>query len=287
MNLAQWTPTRIPISHQLPPMPHAGCPQIPVETESGWQAMPKVGELQPVQRSRPMPQWLKEYFHGNEKTGYTLSAPWMRHFEPLKTPKCPQCPNDKNVDTTIGRLAGNIKANLDRMEKGRPEKHKSCNSYIGSRIEGYECIATDGYRAILVLKPEEEGKTPVKWPICEVPAPSADCISFSDPNIFLAIKRLATLSKEDKISAITFNWDHEFGELTVSSNNSSHEVGIERFPCEGTFSGNVKLDPDFVTPALGTWPLSLYRKDNDKDVPVIFMPKNREFMYVVMPINIP
>jgi hypothetical protein len=257
-------------------MAHDGCLQIPEETEAGWEAMPKVGDMQPVKATRPMPKWLKDYFTGNEKTGYTCRAPWMKYFEPLKTPACPKCPKDRQVATTIARLTKNIVAN------------PGAQKYIGSRIHDWECIGTDGYRALLVLKPEKKGIAANKWPINDVPSLNDPVITLDDPNIFLAIKRLATLIREEKDQWVQFDWNHETEQLILTARNSYREEGVERFSCSGTFSGKVKLDPQFVTPMLGTWPLNLYHQDNDPKRPVVFMPntKKREFMYVLMTVNI-
>jgi hypothetical protein len=296
--LTDWQPERIPISHQLPSMPHEGCCQIPQECESGWEQLPRAEEPETVEKLKIdksecliKKKGILAYFKGNDKTGYICYPPWMKLFEPYDPPKCPAPPIDKKVETTIERLTKNIQKAYAKL---LPESHnhRQCDNFIGSRTKDYEyeCVATDTHRALLVR--QKKVKKTVNgvcvwslWNVNEVPNLDAPSLTLEDPGIFLAIKRLSTILEDDKYFFIALTWNHKSGQLIISAENSFKEEGIESFACKATYSGRIALDPRYVLPALGTWPLVMYQEGKDR--PAVFMPdtKKREFMYVLMPMK--
>jgi hypothetical protein len=302
LTLTEWTPERIPISHQLPPMPHEGCLQIPKECESGWEQLPRAVEPEAEEPEIEEKPKIKEseclikkkdilaYFKGNDKTGYTCHPPWMKLFEIYTPPSCPKPPIDKKIAATIERLTKNIqKSYVQHLPANK--NHRQCDAYIGSRTKDYkyECVATDEHRAILVRRNDKQKKVNGVsswrlWSVNEVPSPGEPSLTLTDPDIFVAIKRLSTLL-DTKYWFIVLNWN-DSGKLIISAENSFKEEGVEEFSCKATYSGRIALDPRYVLPALGTWPLVMYQKE--KKSPAIFMPdtKQREFMYVLMPMQL-
>ena len=155
-----------PCTHEewIPParqLPRNCLSQFEAMTEPGWEKVaseelivhPEGGivsqndaivQLEPEIVHKPRtwqnaPMWLRGYFTGNDKLGYTIRPPWMRYFSPPKLQPGPQARIDKSQAETIARLTVDI-------QKDAEEDSPRGQAYIGSKIGAYACVATDGRR---------------------------------------------------------------------------------------------------------------------------------------------
>lgn len=263
----------IPPSHQLSAPACESCRQIAEHCESGWKPISEsTEETIPIKAKRP---WIMSYFKGNEKTGYTYYPPWLREMEPPKLQPSPVARLEK-PEATIKRLTADIQKNMIKLQT----EHK-CANWIGSKIDRYVCVATDGHRGLLV-KGAPAPKKHKKWGVNEIPGTLDEHIILDNPDIMLGLMRLVTVLKEQDIKAVKLIWDKDSHELAIEA-SCCEASGIESYAFQGFYSGSVGLNPQYLIPMCGTWPITMYCKDAES--PVIFMPesKKREFMYVIMP----
>lgn len=272
-----------PVSHQLSPAPWEGCLQIPEECESGWEKVElHHHDYQPTEPALKGRNPILAYFRGNDKTGYYVYPPWMRYHKPLEIPKAPAARQEK-IPKTISRL---IECMI-RDDK-RTNNSQCGERYIGAKCGDYTCIATDGRRA-LMLRNAKLPKSERSWRVCPMPKRTDPHVIFSDPDIMLAMMRIAVVTKDEKQSAVTLEWDHITGELLLKAKIADFE-GVEHCKCQATFPGTITLDPHFVLEGMGYWPLMLFTYGETNPVSFAPMPgrKNQkpDFFYVVMPVKL-
>lgn len=266
-----------PISHQLPPAPWEGCHLIPEECESGWEKVSPTDAFQ----EKPKPkgdQDILKYYRGNE-----VYPPWMRMLEPLKVPAAPKARVEKPAKT-IARLSECMKRD-DVKTNG-----SQCGErYIGAKIGDYTCVATDGRRALMQRDaPKVKGKAK-KWSATIIPKRTDQHVILSDPEIMLALMRIAIVTKEDKQAYVLMEWDFETGELLLKAKSEGFE-GAERCKCQATYTSSITLNPKFILEGMGCWPMMLYTYGDT--APAFFAPmpakknRNPDFYYIVMPIKL-
>ena len=202
----------------------------------------------------------------------------MRFFGAPKLPSAPVARIEKPA-ATIKRLTADIAATA--------EEHTARygNKWIGSRCGDWACVATDGHRALLVRDADGLPKRVKPWKINKLPKPNDPHAVFSDPEMLNGLRRLAQMTKDEKLRSVKFTVQPQAGQIVMNIKTCECQ-GDETYPCESPIPMQFALDPDFVMPLMGTWPLRLYFTDDAS--PVIFIPatRRREFMYVVMPIKI-
>lgn len=289
----------IPASHQLYPAPSEICQKLE-EKEPGWEKFePRLAAKMPAIETEPASgetlvlksereakkakrHWILDYFKGNDEIGWTPTVPWLDKITPIKLQPGPVARVDKNPAITIKRVTAEIL-------KSKPESDRDyqlCVEQVGKKVGKYACVATDGHRALLVRDaPAKKGKK-ARWTVTEMPKATDHNFVVSDPEIINGLRRLETITRDGrlKVSWVKFSLSAEEGRLVLSS--SVEEIsGREVYQCEATKDIEFCLDPHYVIPLMGTYPMVVYFED-DKS-PLIMMPKtrSRDFMYVVMPVR--
>jgi hypothetical protein len=255
-------PTELPEPTELPT-------ELPTESAEG-------AEAEPAESKAKKKPWIMSYFRkvGDE---YIYDSPCMRQFRPRAVPDCPKERIDRTAEITIERLTKDIRATMD------PERLGKLESHTGDRLGRYRNVVTDGRRALLIPNgPKANHKT---WQVSSIPAATDPHFEVDDPGLYLALRRIMVISKEqdDEGGWAAFRFVPELGTLNITTIYGGEFEGRETIGCSGIGpeSFELVLNPRFILPALGFWPIRFYFSDAKS--PVSIMPVGRQFLYVVMP----
>ncbi len=208
-------------------------------------------------------------YHNPECLKY--SAPGSKPFKlPALNPR-----NDGSVKT-FERLKASI-------EKSAEEKTKLRNVVGCPAMEGWQIAATDGHRALLA-RGEGTGET---VPLFDV---AKSQIVASLESEFQLVLKQALLMCEERVRMVRFVGKD--GQLTLSSTHAEpagQRDGNDSGDFEGSIEANcetswhVALNPDYVEPVCGVWPLHIWFSEPES--PTMFEPWDSSWRYVVMPLK--
>jgi hypothetical protein len=280
----------IPVERQLPPAPMEVLDKL-LQPEAGWEKHVLLNgncqhttHYKPVNGIMPKNPWVMRYFTGNEKTGYKLSPPWLRELQPRRMPPAPKN-REETVDQTIKRMTEGITKEINlNLEQLEPLNAKQ----RFRKLKNYTCIGTTHHRAFFVKDLQNAPKYKAKWNVSSLPLMGDPHVDLIDPDAHLALKRLWTLTKgkEENDNKVLLEWN----ETTLWMRAQSSDLdafGTEEMNCKANCAGSVCLDPAYLEPVLGFWPLRIYVSNPESAVSIMPATKQREFLYVVMPVRVP
>jgi hypothetical protein len=219
---------------------------------------------------------LNRYFDskGNLKNPYD--------HKPSKPASCPK-PRIEGECNSLDRITAELKK--EDLKNTLAESPNATNiktmtdRHLGMRFGDHGLVATNGVAAIFQSGVIDSSKT--EFTIANYPGKETLCAELNQ-DIYLALKRLALVVKDDYRSYITMTFDksNQLITMTAESEDGSF-IGKETVHAWIHKDGQVNLDPERLLQLLGVWPINLYLPE-DPDRPVVLAPTYNALFAIVL-----
>ena len=170
------------------------------------------------------------------------------------------------------RTTRKLEAIAKCIEKCVDSDDKRLGKWIGGKWGNYHIKATDGFRALLVKNGEKDAvRLPYEFPTGD------HSIMVSDPDFFLALKRVLTLSDPaSKRVSFRVEGDRLTLKATCDEGEAEEEMVVDSNgdSSDGEFSVNGKQ----LLECLGNWPVIISYEVEKETVPILF--EFSDFAYV-------
>lgn len=201
--------------------------------------------------------WLERKASGD----IVYHTPWMKAHKSftMKPLKARTEASAKSFDRMKKECAEQTKDNKHAAMTGRP-----C-------ADGYKLVNTNGHWALL-----ERGEG-VGQPMAFIGDLKGYRATFLDnPEFYLAIQRAAIAAA---LNQVQIRASAERQEITITSKSEGCEFD-ETLRATVTTNWTLAINCEYLTTALGSWPLTLWVKDTDSAV--VLEPASREWRFVIM-----
>ena len=199
-------------------------------------------------------------------------APWIKTYRPFKMPE--------------------LKSRIETPEKTLARLRKECTTpeadirHIGRHTEsGYVMTATNGHWALLEHGIGSADKKPITSTCLDITKDHHVSV-IASPEFYLLVKRASLMAGPSQL--VTLFGDQDTQLITAYSDRlmmysiSEHGDFLETLPAVITQSFRVALAWHYLEMPLGTWPISMWVKDENS--PVVFT-TGKSWRFVLMPMD--